>query len=231
MPRLGDVERGYLGKLIAAAPKTLLGLADMRSYDWSAAPHDRLVRPIYYEGHVRQVDFSNSKADEGFEVRDTVFEECVFDKSIWWLMVFVKCRFLTCSFSDCRLYNSRFNGKFHDCSFKNLSARGEHFSFGWGSEYKRCNFESVTLRNIAYNVGVRFEDCTISGLFTNGRFHGRRYALRERFASVPDLLFSTFFRPAAFIRCDLSGLKTEDVVFEKDIIFKDNTVGSQSLFS
>jgi uncharacterized protein YjbI with pentapeptide repeats len=230
MAIFGAVERGYLGKFIATAPKTLFGLADMRGYDWSAAPHDPRLRPTYYEDHVLKVDFSNSKADEGFEVRGTVFEECVFDKSVWWLMVFVKCQFLKCSFNNCRLYNSRFNGKFYDCSFKDFSTKGEGFSFGWGSEYKHCNFESVTVRNLNEEVGVRFEDCVISGLFTNGIFRGRRYALRERFASLPDLLFSTFYRPVAFIGCDLSGLKTENFVFEKDVIFKDSTVDSQSLF-
>jgi uncharacterized protein YjbI with pentapeptide repeats len=231
MPRLGDVERGYLGKLIAAAPKTLFGLADMRSYDWSAAPHDRRVPPAYNEDHVLRVDFSNSKADDGFEVCDTVFEECVFDKSVWWLTIFTKCTFIKCRFDRCRVYNSRFGNKFHGCSFKNFTTKGEGFSFGWGSEYKHCNFESVDVRNIGDEVGVRFEDCTISGRFTNGVFHGKRYARWWRFSNLVDLLFSTHLRSVAFARCDLSGLQLENFVFERDIIFKDNTVGSQSFFA
>ena len=221
MPRQGDVEPGYLGKLIAAAPQTLLGLTDMRGYDWSAAPHERRVRPAYTEDHVAKVDFSNSKAEAGFEVRRAVFEECVFDKSVWWAAVFGKCQFLKCSFNKCRLYNCAFRGIFRDCSFKKLSTKGEGFSFGWGSEYTRCNFESVTVRNLSEEVGIRFEDCVISGLFTNGTFRGRRYARRERFGSVPDLLFSTYYRPVSFIRCDLSGLKTENFTFEEDVVFQD----------
>ncbi len=230
MPRLGSVEHGYLGRLIASAPRTLLGLADMRGYDWSAAPHNRKVRPVYYEDHIVKVDFSSSQADEGFQVMRAVFEECVFDRSIWWLMVFSKCRFVRCSFNDCRVYNSRFGGEFHDCSFKNLLAKGEDFDFGWGSLYDNCTFESVIVHNIDEVVGVRFEDCRIDGMFTDGVFRGRRYALKKRFSTVPDLLFSTFYRPVAFIRCDLSNLRTENVVFEKDIVFRDNKLGSQSFF-
>lgn len=231
MSRFGDVEPGYLGNLIASACRTAHGLVDMRGYDWSAAPHDPKVRPVYNEDHVSNVDFSNSKADEGFEVRETVFEECIFDKSAWWLALFIKCQFIACKFDDCRLFNSRFNGRFNGCSFKNLSAKGEHFSFGWGSEYRHCNFESVDLRNIGDTVGVRFEDCRVSGRLANGTFHGRKYALKGRSSSLPDLLFSTHYRSVAFIRCDLSGLRVENVVFERDIVFRDNLTGSQSLFT
>jgi uncharacterized protein YjbI with pentapeptide repeats len=231
MSPLGDVQPGYLGSLIASAPKTLHSLVDMRGYDWSAAPHDPRGRPAYYEDHIVKVDFSNSKADEGFEVRGAVFEECIFDKSAWWLTVFTKCTFIKCRFDHCRVYNSMFGDKFRDCSFKNLSARGEHFSFGWGSEYKHCNFESVDLRNIGDQVGVRFEDCTISGRLTNGVFRGRRYARKWRLSNPVDLLFSAYLRSVAFLRCDLSGLRLQKFVFERDIIFKDNTVGSQPLFT
>lgn len=230
MSGLGDVQHRYLGNLIASAGKTMLGLTDMRSYDWSGAPHDRKVRPTYYEDHILRVDFSNSKAEQGFRVRRAVFEECVFDRSVWWRMTFSKCRFVKCSFNGCRLYNSSFGDEFHDCSFKKLTTKGERFSFGWGSKYNRCNFESVDIRNITDMVGVRFEDCTISGTLTNGIFRGRRYALKQRLYSLPDLLFSTYYRPVAFIRCDLSGLKTENVVFEKDIIFQENQIGERSFF-
>jgi len=230
MPRLGDVQPGYLGKLIASAHKTVHGLVDMRGYDWSAAPHNRKVRPTYYEGHILKVDFSNSKADEGFEVVGAVFEECIFDKSIWWLTVFYRCQFIRCSFSNCCLYNSTLKGRYYDCSFRGLSAKGEHFSFGWGSAYKNCAFESVNLRNIGEEIGVQFKGCKISGIFTNAIFRGRRYAIKQRFRTLADA-FCTVYRPVAFIRCDLSGLKTHNVVFDKDIIFKDNNVGSQSFFA
>ncbi len=231
MVPLGDVQPAYLANLIASAPKTLHGLIDMRGYDWSAAPRDRKVGPVYHEDRIVNVDFSNSKGDEGFEVRGAVFEDCVFDKSVWWLTVFTKCTFIKCRFDCCRVYNSMFGDKFRDCSFKSFSARGEHFSFGWGSEYKHCNFESVDLRNIGDEVGVRFEDCTISGSFADGVFRGKRYARKWRLSYPVDLLFSTRYRSVAFVRCDLSGLRLENFVFERDIFFKDNIVGSQSFFT
>lgn len=219
----GTLERGYLSGLIASAKQTPSGLVDMRGFDWSAASE---LRPRYHEDRIVGVDFSKSRAERGFVVIDTVFEDCVFDESMWWLTVFPKCRFIRCSFDDCRLYTCSLGGKFSDCSFRRLLGKGEHFSFGWGSKYMNCVFESVHLRNIDEQLGVRFEDCKISGTFTKGVFHGRRYALDLRFSSVTDI-FSTRFWPVKFIRCDLSDLTTEDVVFDKDVVFKNCKLSDQ----
>ncbi len=232
MPLFGSVEKNYLTNIIASGRKTWDGLVDMRFYDWSSAPHNPITCPVYYEDRLVKVDFSNSKADEGFEVVEAVFEECIFDKSIWWLMVFSKCKFIKCSFNNCRLYNSKFYGKFYDCSFKNFTTKGERFSFGWGSEYNNCNFESVNIRNIPDMVGTRFVDCKISGSITNtfeSVLHGKKFALKKRFCSVSNL-FDYKYRPVEFVHCDLSELKIQNVVFEKDIIFKNNKVGTQSFF-
>jgi uncharacterized protein YjbI with pentapeptide repeats len=233
MAVFGSVEQGYLGRLIASGHKTGDDFFDMRGFDWSDVPHNRKVYPTYYEEYILKVDFSSSKSDEGFEIRGAVFEECVFDKSKWWCASFPKCKFINCSFNDCCLYNSKLGGKFYDCSFKNFALktfRNGLTGFSWGSEYKNCIFENVNIRNQYDVIGLIFEGCKIDGIFKGGIFRGRRYALKERFRTPPDL-FDTRYRPVKFIRCDLSNLKTQNVVFEKDIVFKDNKVGSQSFFT
>lgn len=224
MPKLGRIEKGYLGKLVASGHKMINDYIDMRGFDWCSVCAS--TRPHYYEDHLSKVDFTQSKAERGFWIEDATFEECIFDKSKWWASGFVKCKFIKCRFKNCHLYSSDLGGKYYDCSFGKLSGRGECFSFGRGSMYKSCIFESVDIHNIIDVIGVRFEDCTISGTFTNGIFRGRRYALKRRFDSVPDI-FSRVYWPVKFIRCDLSNLKTQNVIFEKDVVFKDCTLGDQ----
>ena len=210
-----------LSERITSSQKTPNNFIDMRGFDWS---NNRVPRPRYLGSNLVRIDFSNSRAETGFLVKKGVFEECIFDKSMWWLAGLIKCKFIKCSFNNCRLYSSRLRGKFYDCSFKNLSGKGEYFSFGWGSEYKNCIFESVHLRNIGDVIGVTFEDCKISGLLENGVFRGWRYALNERFASIPDI-FSRVYWPVKFIRCDLSNLKTNNIIFEKDVVLKKTNFG------
>lgn len=227
MPKYGSVEQGYLKRLIESKPKMSNGLVDMTGFDWSSA---NKVRPHYYEGHIVKVDFSNSNAERGFCVENAVFEECIFNKSIWWISYFIKCRFIKCSFDDCRLYTGGLEGEYYECTFRNLFARGENFTFGRGSIYKKCNFEAVLIYNILDEIGVIFEDCKISGTFTNGTIHGRKYALAQRFVSVRSV-FSKGCFPVKFIRCDLSLLKTKNVIFEKDVIFKDCLMGDKSFLN
>jgi len=216
----GSVEQGFISKLISACSKTSGGLSDMRGFDWSHVHKDR---PHYYEGHIFRVDFSNSKSDYGFCVTGAVFEECIFDKSIWWMMWFIKCKFIKCSFNNCCFYNSTLGGEFYSCSFKNLTTKGERFTFGRGF-YEDCIFESVHLRKIGEVIAVRFERCKFDGIFSGdlegGVFRGRKYALMRRLDSVMDI-FDSRNSPVRFIDCDLTGLKTENVIFEKDIVLKD----------
>ena len=77
-------------------------------------------------------------------------------------------------------------------------------------------------------MGRTFEDCKISGLIkaaknTGGMavFHGLKYALRRRLYSIRTL-FRKGYSPVKFIHCDLTGLQTESVFFEKEVVFKDH---------
>ncbi|MCG8552436.1 MAG: hypothetical protein MI799_18695 [Desulfobacterales bacterium] len=192
-------------------------MLDLRNFDWSR----NKIRPRYYGGQILNCDFSDSISEKGFLVRGGVFEKCIFNNSTWWLSEFSNCKFIDCSFHNCRFFSCSLQGKFYNCSFNNISGKGEYFNFGWGSLYLNCIFKSVDLNNIGDIIGVKFENCKISGLISNGVLHGRRSALSKRFASLIDI-FSRHYKPVKFIRCDLAELRIKNVVIENDVVFKKN---------
>lgn len=235
----GCVKKGYIRKLAEQAPRNTDDCADMHSFDWnhveSLGPSVFIdgkvsdVKHKYEEKLLDHVDFSNSRAEKGFLVKATVFKSCKFDNSMWWLAGFNKCSFIDCSFNSSKFYSTRLGNKFINCSFHGIAGKGEYFSFGWGSSFVNCCFDSVQLKNIGEVIGVTFENCKLNGLITNGDFRGTRHALRMRFSGVLDM-FSKEYKPVKFIDCDLTGLKTEKVMFDKDVVFKNCKKPNEFIF-
>lgn len=206
-----------LSTLMELSPVLSGGERDLRGFDFSSGK----LR-AYRGREVLSADFSYSVAEFGFTIKGTVFRNCRFACSVWWLARFDRCRFEKCVFDESFFYNVNLGAgaEFQDCSFRGISTKGEFFSFGLGARFRRCHFEDVVVQKVV-EYGVRFEDCVFSGFFKDCVFYGLKHTRRRKWASIRNLL-SGRFRPVEFRRCDLRRLKLENVVFEDGVIFGDS---------
>lgn len=151
-----------LSALATFAPVLSDGRCDLRGFDFCGG------KPCSYGGgRVLTADFSYSISEYGFTVKDAVFRNTRFFRSLWWLARFDGCIFEKCLFDESLFYNVNLgaNAQFRNCSFRGVSTRGEFFSFGPGARFQRCEFEDVIVQKVA-EIGVRFEGCVFSALRT-----------------------------------------------------------------
>lgn len=190
MNKRGLLKKGYLAGLAKESQLTDQGLFNMAGFDWNATGNlDKTYfangkasngRPKYYGDKLINVDFSGSRSQKGFALRNISFTNCIFDDSMWWLAELYKCTFVNCSFRGSRFYSTRLGGKFVSCSFDKIQGLGEYFSFGVGSIYERCSFLDVELNNLGPQYGIQFKKCTFSGALRNGAFTSRKKILKGK---------------------------------------------------
>lgn len=134
-------------------------------------------------------------------LKNRTFQDTTFDG----LSVFAG-KITNCEFTNVHFIHSKLgsNTKYSNCKFTNCQIEGKNSTLGSPTTYSNCTFENCTFKGGMIFMGAIFEDCLLSGTFSNCIF------INEK---------RWFKRLSTFNNCDLTNVKFKNITFNSERTF------------
>jgi len=160
-----EVTSAYERELVTAAQRPATGFPSSPFGETEAALIDlrgaRLTTPIRFQ-RLAGADLSDVTFADGASVTESELEGCRLDR-VDMRGVFVRRRFVDCSFVGAKLSGARLGGEFVDCNFSNANLSRTVAS---GAVFERCTFTGANLRGVMWTTRCVFVHCDFEGVTT-----------------------------------------------------------------